>query len=591
LDVARGSDLDPQGWVERVRDSSQWADPKTALDLAATVPAVGDVPVSTLLIIAERLRQASQKPEPFLHGVQKAHPADFYAMLALGNATIFSDNREAEACYRAALAARPEAAVGYSAVADSLREQRQYDEALYYYAEALRRDPQDARATCGRAATYLGTGRFNDAVATCHESLKLDPNYAWTHYYLAGALGALGRVEEATQHYAVIYKEAPGARDVSNVFRAALIQAGKTEEVRERFWNKPLQDPAAGYDRWKGYPEFCLFSGNVAGYRASRAAIIDRFGSTNSAERMQQIACTCLLLPASQENPAELQHACALADQALAAKNPTSGDYAHYVFIKALADYRRGDFDAAVKEARGDGSLIMGPCPRLIVAMASKGQGRNADAERTLAEASVKFDWRVGSADSPELWVYHILLREAQSTIFPNLASLMDGSRKPIDNNERAILMAACQSARLHRLCAQTFIDALAVEPGFLKDRRPNPRFVAACTSSVLAMCRESDNRRDPARELTCHWLGEVLEDQLRRPPMTQSGRIWLSREFATWQRDPGLADIHDSVQLEPSGPEFRSACAALWKSLDRGVSRLQVVKPSAPSMPSTRPP
>jgi serine/threonine-protein kinase len=591
LDVARGSDINPQGWGERIRDSSQWADPKTVLDLAATVPA-GDVPVSTLLIIAERLRQASQKAEPFLRGVQKGHPADFYAMLALGNAMIFSDNREAEVCYRAALAARPEAAVSFRLVADSLREQRQFDEALYYYAEALRRDPDDARATCGRAATYLGAGRFNDAVATCHESLKLDPDYAWTHYYLAGALGALGRVEEATQHYAIIYKEAPGTRDVSNVFRAALIQAWKMQEVREVFWSKSLQDPAASYDRWRGYPEFCLFSGNVADYRASRAAIIDRFGSTNSAERMQQIACTCLLLPAAQENPAELRRACALADQALAAKNPTSGDYAHYVFIRALADYRRGDFDAAIKEAGGDGSRIMGPCPRLIVAMASKGQGRSPEAERNLAEASVKFDWRIGSADSPDLWIYHILLREAQSTIFPNLASLMDGSRKPIDNNERAILIAACQSARLNRLCAQTFIDALAVEPGFLKDRRPNPRFVAACASSALAMCRENDDRRDPGklRELTCHWLAEVLEDQLRRPPMTASGRVWLSREFATWQRDPGLADLRDSVQLESGGPEFRSACAALWKSLDRGVARLQMMKPSAPSMPSTRP-
>ncbi len=230
--------------------------------------------------------------------MQKGHPAEFYANLALGDAMIFLDNREAEVCYRAALAARPEAAVGYSAVANSLREQRRFDEALYYHAEALRRDPNDARAKCGLAATYLESDRPSDAVATCYESLKLDPNYAWTHYCLADALSALGRVDEATEHYAIIYRQAAGLRDVSDVFRAALIQAGKMKEVRETFWDKPLQDPAVGYEQSKGYPEFCLFMRNTAGYHAARATLIDRFGSTTSPEMMQQIAspaCYCLL--------------------------------------------------------------------------------------------------------------------------------------------------------------------------------------------------------------------------------------------------------------------------------------------------------
>src|SRR4051812_16057323 len=57
---------------------------------------------------------------------------------------------------------------------------------------------------------------------------------------------------------------------------------------------------------------------------------------------------------------------------------------------------------------------------------------------------------------------------------------------------------------------------------------------------------------------------------------MTPTGRMWLSREFATWQRDPGLADLRDAAQLESSGPEFRNECAALWQSLNRGIARLQ---------------
>src|SRR5262249_35749052 len=156
-----------------------------------------------------------------------------------------------------------------------------------------------------------------------------DPHYAWTHYYLAGALGALGRVEEAAQHYAVIYAEAADAPNVSDAYRSALIRAGKLNEVRQ-IWDKSLRDPAANFDRWKGYPEFCLFGGgNVADYRSARATMVERFGSATAPETMRQIALMCLLLPVSQESPADVQHACALADQALAQKNPSSGDYSY----------------------------------------------------------------------------------------------------------------------------------------------------------------------------------------------------------------------------------------------------------------------
>jgi serine/threonine-protein kinase len=598
LDVARQSDPESEGWSARIRDSSKWDDPQMALDLAGAVP-TRDVPVSTLLIIAERLRQANRAPQTFLRGVQKDHPADFYANLALGDATIVSDSREAEACYRVALAARPEAIVGYCALADSLREEHRFDEAISCYEEALRRQPNYVRAKCGLAAAYLGDQRPNEALATGYESLKLDPDYAWTHYYLAGALYSLGRVDQAIQHYAIVYKDSPEARGVSDAYRAALIQAGKMKDVREIFWDKALQDPDARYEQLKGYPEFCLFTGNVADYRASRATMLDRFGSTTSAQVMQQIACTCLLLPAPQEEAPVLERACDLADRALAGKKPTSGDFACYVFVKALADYRSGDFDSAIKEASGDGSSIMGPCPRLIVAMASKAQGRNADAEHTLAEASVKFDWRMGSADLPEFWVYHILLREAQSRIVPDLSSLIDGSRKPIDNDQRAILMAACQSSHSNRLCAQTFIDAVTIEPHFIESRRPNPRFVAACASYVLALCDENSDQRhaiesnpDALRELACQSLSRALHAQVHQPPMSVPGRNWLSREFASWQRDPGLADLRDSAQWESRTPEFRNECDSLWRLLDHDILVLQGVKPPTPttrSVPTTQ--
>jgi hypothetical protein len=130
----------------------------------------------------------------------------------------------------------------------------------------------------------------------------------------------------------------------------------------------------------------------------------------------------------------------------------------------------------------------------------------------------------------------------------------------------------------------------LWIESNFIEVRRPNPRFVAACASSALALCHEKDNHvnrisdTDALREQTCEWLTTVLHAQVHAPPMSLSGRNWLSHEFASWQLDPGLADLRDSTQLESSRPEFRSECTALWRLLNHDIVVLQVAKPSAPS-------
>jgi len=99
--------------------------------------------------------------------------------------------------------------------------------------------------------------------------------------------------------------------------------------------------------------------------------------------------------------------------------------------------------------------------------------------------------------------------------------------------------MAACQLASSHRLCTQSFIDAVAVQPDFIQARRPNPRFVAACASSALALRREARERPEVGklepgtlRGLACKWLAATVDDQVRRPPLTESGRVWLSGEL-----------------------------------------------------------
>jgi hypothetical protein len=58
--------------------------------------------------------------------------------------------------------------------------------------------------------------------------------------------------------------------------------------------------------------------------------------------------------------------------------------------------------------------------PQLIAAMALSHLGRTDDARLALSKAISSFDWspkRVQSDDEREVWIYHILRREAEALI------------------------------------------------------------------------------------------------------------------------------------------------------------------------------
>ena len=56
-----------------------------------------------------------------------------------------------------------------------------------------------------------------------------------------------------------------------------------------------------------------------------------------------------------------------------------------------------------------------------------------AAARSTLASAVAAADWRLAEADSRDIWMYHVLRREAEATILPNaLASHPASQPAPI---------------------------------------------------------------------------------------------------------------------------------------------------------------
>jgi serine/threonine-protein kinase len=584
LNVARESDPDPE-WRDRIRDPEKWND-KTRLgeldELARAAP-VSSSSMPVLMATGEYLNQAGRDSSALLRRVQREHPAEFWPNLILGEALIIRAPAEAANYFRAALAARPEAAAGYDAVGDTLVAKQDFEDALDYYSQALALDPKYARAKTNLARALVGLGRFDEAIEACNQSLRLDPNYVWAHFNLALALKGLGHPQEALDHLAITYGLLPDSTFVQETYRTTLIQSGHADDARA-IWEKTLSAGPASFDSWTGYPELCLFAGNEKAYRQARQSMLEQFSSSKDARIEQQLARACLLLPASKDDADVLQQATVLADRALKATSSKSWTHPYYAFVAGLAEYRNGHLDQAIAMMSDEVSSVLGPCPKLVEAMALKDKGNDEASLQALADAAVKFDWRLAHADSRDLWIYHILRREAEAKILQNLPSLVDGSQQPQDNYQRLAAIPACQFQNRPGRCVQFFTEAFANEPDLIDKRRINPGFTAACAACALALRDNGEDRpggaafdRAELQKLAYGWLNDQLTIEMHRErPSDSPARPWLARELTLWKQDPGLAGIRNPIALQSTTPEIRNECATFWQSLDTAIARLQ---------------
>jgi serine/threonine-protein kinase len=576
LEVARQMDADSYGWRERVLDPAVWEDRQALADLARTAPA--REPVALLLAVGEQLNVAGGDAAPLLKRVQKEHPEDFWANLILGNALLQRAPQEAGGYYRAALASRPGEAVGYCAVGDSLRLQHALDEAIDYYEKARRVDPTFARAHSNLGLSLQAQGLLDEAIDAYQKAVRLDPDYAWAHSNLAGALRLKGRLDEAHDHYQQALRLDPNNQEVQTGLRSVLMRQGRGRELLAG-WRKALEADPPDHNAWFGYAELCLFLGEQEEYRRVRRALLERFGATADGFVAERTSRACLLLPASED---ELRKAAALADRAVAAKRSTSPwFYRFFLFAKGLAEYRQGRLASAVSLMGGEASQVMGPCPRLILAMAQYDQGRKEEARKTLAKAVVAYDWSAAEADSRDVWIAHILRREAEARILPELPAFLQGDHQPQENDERLALLGVCQSRGLHGAAARLYADAFAADRSLAESSFLECRYHAA-RCAALAGCGLGEDGAGLSEAERTRWRKQArawLQADLAMRARTLEGgsgaaRVRVRNLLTHWQADPDLAGLRDPGALATLSAEEREECLALWKEVDALLNR-----------------
>jgi serine/threonine-protein kinase len=478
-------------------------------------------------------------------------------------------------------------------------------EALAMLREALRRHPGDFWINY-QLGLFWDQERPQLAVGYFRAAVAVRPTSDQAHAMLGRALLDTGDAVEAVAAFRTAIALNPNCAVGKDMARA-LAPKGRLVEARAT-WEKSLERDPPDHHAWHGYAELCLFLGNEEAYRRARKALLDRFGETTGdwivAERT---SLSCMLLPVSGD---ELRRAVALVDLAVAAggKSSTSGN-PYLQFVQGLAEYRQGRHRQAIpllqKSAR---QLPNRAGPPLVLAMAQFQSGSTKEARKTLAAAIRTYNWRESpaeyQADHAKVWVSHVLRREAEALILPNLPAFLRGEYQPQDNDERLALLGTCQFQDLRAAAARLYADAFAADPKLADEltancvRRtrgseaPTDRigafnsvsryFAARCAAS--AGCglgkdgaKLSDVERARWRKQARAWLQTDLAAWAKMMDCDSRVDRDLARKMLThWQVEPDLAGLREPRALDKLSTEERKECLALWKQVAAVLARTQ---------------
>src|SRR5262249_9107708 len=201
-----------------------------------------------------------------------------------------------------------------------------------------------------------------------------------------------------------------------------LMRLGRLNEARVA-WKSALKADPPEHAAWNGYAELCLFLGEEDDYRRARRDLLERFGATADPYVAGRAAGAGLLRPATGD---ELRQAVALAGRAVARNSGEQAAQPWFEFTRGLAEYRQGQLDRAISVMRGDAATVLVPGPALVVAMALQQKGQVDESRKTLASAVLSYDWSANQVRDIHGITLHVLRREAESVILPNLAAFLE---------------------------------------------------------------------------------------------------------------------------------------------------------------------
>jgi serine/threonine-protein kinase len=242
LEVAQAADPDP--WRGSLREALATG-PKSSAELQKLVASapVEELPASTLALLGDVLRNAGalSPAEQVLREGQQRYPADFWLnhhlAFLLENELKPPQLDEAIACYRVAVALRPQSPGVHLNFGTALQTRGQLDKAIAAFREAKRLDRDYADAYLALGGALYRKRQLDQAMAEYRAALRIKPNFAEVHNNLGLVLADKGDVAGAIQHYREalrLKKELPEAHyNLGNALRDQGDGAGAIKHYQE----------------------------------------------------------------------------------------------------------------------------------------------------------------------------------------------------------------------------------------------------------------------------------------------------------------------------------------------------------------------
>src|SRR5262249_6292537 len=194
----------------------------------------------------------------------------------------------------------------------------------------------------------------------------------------------------------------------------------------------------------------------------------------------------------------------------------------------------------------GKAGKVLGPCPRLVMAMGQYRLGNEREARTTVAAAVSAVDWSMARVRSHDQWLWHVLRREAETLIFPTLPAFLRREYQPRDNDERLAFLGSCQFRGLYAAAAQLYADAFAADGAVAEELTTECRYRAACCAAQAGCGLGADGvklsgaERARWRRQARDWLRADLAARAKTLDNTSgAARTRVTNALRRWQNDP----------------------------------------------------
>ncbi len=504
-------------------------------------------------------------------------PASAQARSNLGALLADGDRlEEAVEEYEESLRLRPDAGETRANLGNALGGLGRRDEAIAQYRLGVQAAPEIVCTNYNLGLGLWQLGRFDEAAGYLRKTIQLDARHAFAHLFLAESLKDRGRIRDAIPVYQqCLSLRVPDPRPAGVLRRLQSLQQGRGEEARSA-WQLWLNDVPREHCLWEGYAELCAFVGNQEAYHGACDVLLASI-EADDVRAAGRVGFTCALSPRSD---AEIGRAMQLVERALAEPSRyEEWERPWFLFARALLAYRTSRFADALAQLAAEPVSEIGVAARLVAAMACRRLGRDDEARERLGTAIADTDWSAVQAIQRDVWIEHVLRREAEALVLPDLAELLAGRREP-SGPERLALLGVCEFEGRHLTTARLYAAAFAADPALATSGDGGHVHRAARAAALAGSGRGTDGAMLGAAEMAGlrgqarSWLRQGLAAWRSALEHDAKGsRDAAARTIAAWQKDAGFAALREPWVGEYPFAE-RDDCRALWKEADDLLAR-----------------